>query len=75
MRKFIDRSEIIRKRAALIRQGIRPAFMSDMSYRIRDRIYIRPTPKGVSTTYVSPIISHVYNSVFCEKLTNPEWRK
>ena len=65
MKRFIDRSEIIRKRAALIRQGIRPAFMSDMSYRIRDRINVRPTPKGVSTTYVSPIISRIYHSVFC----------
>ena len=73
--KLISRQEIIRKRQALTRMGIRPAFMSDMSLRMRERINLRPTMRTVSTTFRSPIVSNVYNSVFCEKLTNPEWRK
>ena len=75
MKYLIDRSEIIHKRAALIRQGIRPAFLSNLSYRIHERMNIKPIIQGESTTHKSPIISRVYNSVFCEKLTNPEWRE
>jgi len=64
--KCIDRNEIIRRRAALIRAGMRPAFIFNSNYRIKERININRVPKVESTTFRSPLISQVYFSVFCK---------
>ena len=74
-KRLIERNGIIARRAALIRSGIRPAFMSDMSLRMKERINLRPTVRAISTTFRSPTVSRVYFSVFCKELTHPEWVK
>lgn len=76
MKKLIDCLEILRKKQDLTRQGLRPAFISyASSYRVRERLNTKVVPHIESTTFKSPLISRVYQSVFCEKLTNPEWRE
>lgn len=76
MKKLIDRRLIIAKRHAVIRAGLKPSFTYGVnSFRIRERMNVKPSLHIPSTTFRSPIVSRVYNSVFCEKLTNPEWLK
>ena len=71
--KFIDRMEIIRKRQALIRQGLRPVSIGyDSSYRMRERKNIGIiTPRVISTTYPSRLVSGIYHSVFCQGVAKP----
>ena len=74
VKKLIDRRLIIAKRHAVIRAGLKPSFTFS-TFRIRERMNVKPVTRAVTTTYRSPNVSQVYNSVFCEKLTNPEWLK
>ena len=65
--KLIDREAIIAKRQALIRQGLKPAFIGyDSAYRMKERQNVCRMPHVVSTTYHSPLTSRVYFSVFCK---------
>ena len=68
--KLIDRSEIIRKRQVLIREGLKPAWISGTSaYRLKERINIgKISPEIKTTTYHSALISRIYHSVFCKGL-------
>ncbi len=65
--KLIDRMEIIRRKQALNRAGLRPVSIGyDSSYRMRERMNVNPVPSVVSTTYRSRLTSPIYFSVFCK---------
>ena len=67
---LINRSEIIQKRQALIREGLKPAWISGTSaYRLKERINVNKIlPKVETTTYKSRLVSGVYQNVFCKGL-------
>ena len=66
MKYRIDRTEIIRKRGALIRMGSRLAAVSTEPIRIRERRNRSIHVPTVSTTFKSPLISGIYQSVFAK---------
>jgi hypothetical protein len=64
--KLINRNEIIAKRQALIRAGMKPAFTFNSNHRIKERLNLSVPANMVSTTHRSPLVSRVYFSVFCK---------
>ena len=63
--QLITRQEIIQRRQALIRAGLRLAYIGN-SYRIQERNNVKTQSKIESITFRSPLISRVYHSVFCQ---------
>ena len=64
--KLIERNEIIAKMHALSRQGLRPAFTPSIT-RIKERTQANMfVPYVVSTTYRSPLVSQIYQSIYCQ---------
>lgn len=64
MIKRISRADIIRMRADLTRQGLKPAFTN--SFQVGEKVRINIPQRSASTTFRSPLTSQVYFSVFCE---------
>ena len=65
MKYSVDRSEILSRRTALTRAGLRPAFTNTFKVRDREQVNRTPNTRIESTTFRSPLISSVYHSVFC----------